>query len=116
VGGGDLVAVVVQEGVQRAQAGGAVAPQDRPDGVAERPAGERSGLGVDGRDRGFADGGRPPPLAVGHHRPQLRSDEVCLAERLEPVGGDLVDVDLARRREVEEVVSTDLELEPDRSG
>jgi hypothetical protein len=116
VRGGDLVAVVVEEGVQHAQAGGAVAPQDRPDGVSKGPARELPGLGVDGRDRGFADGRWPPSLAVGRHRPQLRADEVRLAERLEPRGGDQVDVDLARRCGVQELISADLELEPDRSG
>jgi hypothetical protein len=112
----DLVAVVVEQGVQLAQAGGAVAAQDRPDGVSERPAGELSGLGVDGRDRRFADRWWPSALAVRHHGPQLRADEVCFAERLEPGGGDLVDVDLARGGGVQEVISSDLELEPDRAG
>ena len=111
---GDLVPVVVEQGVQGSQAGGAVSAQDRADRVPQGSTGELASVRVDGRDRGLTHRWRAPALSVGHDRPELRTQEVGLLEGPEASRGDLVDLRLARCRGVQELVAADLEPEAHR--
>jgi len=67
----DLVAVVVQHGVDGAKGAGAVAAKDAARCAAQGDARDRSGVGLDGREGKLADRRRTPSLLPGDDRPQL---------------------------------------------
>jgi hypothetical protein len=102
---------VVQEGVERSEAELAVTAKDRSGGAPEGSAGHRTGVGLDRRERGFADRGRAPTLLAGYHGPQLFSQRVGALERLEAAAGDLEDLLFGGIDLVERLVTLDLQLE-----
>lgn len=113
---GDGVAVVVEQGVQGAEAELAVAAEDGTGGAAERSARQGTGVGV-GRGEGwFADGGRAPALLVRDHGPQLFAQVVGAVERGQAAARDLEDLLLACGHVVDGLVALDLQLQATFSG
>lgn len=113
---GDGVAVVVEQGVERPEAEGAVTTQHGASGPAKGSTGHRPGVGLDRGQGRLTDGRRAAALLAGDDGPQLVSQLIGAAERRETATGDSEDLLLARVDVVEGLVSFDLELEAPLAG
>lgn len=108
---GDLVAVVVEPGVQVREAQRAVALEDGQARSAQGSTRHGPGLGRNRRERGPSDRRGPPALAVRYQRPELVADDVHLAQCLESLAGGGVDGRLEPIGGVQQLVPPDLQRE-----
>ena len=107
----DLVAVVVEPGVEIAQGERAVLAEDRAAGGAEAAAGDGSGVGLGRGDGCLVDRWRSPALMAGIDGPELFASFVDGGEGVEAGSGELIDLLVDLAEVVEEIVAVGLEAD-----